>query len=989
VGDFVLNAKQIFDYPLKPVPDGTELVLLQEGPGAGAYVSTTVADLVANALLDGGMLHLQGGGGGGITFNGSSLTLAGGAFTFSSSINAPVVLIGGDAAATVTYVNQQNNAIQTTFGQAFENLVNNSVRSFNFRTGAVQLLDVDILRAGGVLALNGHLFGQPTAPTPWDARQCDDTIATTAFVQNAICFQLFQGGRPLVFSFNGRSGCVTLTTQDVNAAFATFTPGVYPSAPSPPLGDASTRIATTAFVDETLADAQQVLQDAIDSGNVATENWVETNFAPINSPQFTGIPTGPTANAGTSTGQLATTAFVEAAVTASTTGVASFNTRTGAVTLTAADITAAGGALLASPVFTGSPQAPTAAPGTSTAALATTAFVQAAVTAATSGVSSFNTRTGAVTLTVGDVTGTGVLTDTPLAGVPTAPTPAPANNTTQLATTAFVHAAIAALPPAGVSSFNSRTGAVTLQASDVSAVGGALVASPTFTGTPTAPTAAIGTNSAQLATCAFVMAEIGSLNFAPLASPAFTGTPTAPTAVPATNNTQLATTAFVMAAVSAVTAGVSSFNTRTGAVTLIASDVTATGVFTNTALAGTPTAPTATAGTSTTQLATTAFVTQAIAAAPIGVSSFNSRTGAITLLGADVSAAGGALLASPTFTGTPAAPTPTAASNDTSLATTAWVTSKLATAGGVTSFNNRAGVVTLTEADIFGTNGAIYRQAATAPTGTPNTLWLDTSFTPPRLYARDQVNNVWCAAGPSIIALPPQVFTATGAVGWTPPANMAWAEVEVLGGGGGGASFAAGSPGSSSSFFGGTTNIQAPGGAGGAGTASGPATGGYLNLVGAFGNGGQLSLTGTQSGPGGQGGSGPFGGGGYGAYNSAGGNGSPNTGSAGGGGCANPNATSVAGAGGQAGAYARGTILPPFATGYTISVGGGGPGQAANANFFAGGNGANGIVIVKPYALSTPATIPALAQGPSSMMGEHNPVEGAERSHARRKSQRH
>jgi hypothetical protein len=36
-------------------------------------------------------------------------------------------------------------------------------------------------------------------------------------------------------------------------------------------------------------------------------------------------------------------------------------------------------------------------------------------------------------------------------------------------------------------------------------------------------------------------------NYAPLASPSFTGTPTAPTAAAGTNNTQLATTAFVMA----------------------------------------------------------------------------------------------------------------------------------------------------------------------------------------------------------------------------------------------------------------------------------------------------------------------------------------------------------------------------------------------------------------------------------------------------------
>jgi hypothetical protein len=44
--------------------------------------------------------------------------------------------------------------------------------------------------------------------------------------------------------------------------------------------------------------------------------------------------------------------------------------------LTTADITNAGGALLAGPTFTGVPSAPTAAPGTNTTQIATTAFVQ-------------------------------------------------------------------------------------------------------------------------------------------------------------------------------------------------------------------------------------------------------------------------------------------------------------------------------------------------------------------------------------------------------------------------------------------------------------------------------------------------------------------------------------------------------------------------------------------------------------------------------------
>lgn len=66
------------------------------------------------------------------------------------------------------------------------------------------------------------------------------------------------------------------------------------------------------------------------------------------------------------------------------------------------------------------------------------------------------------------------------------------------------------------------------------------LASPSLTGTPTAPTATAGTSTTQIATTAFV-----DTGFAKLASPAFTGTPTAPTASTGTNTTQVATTAFV------------------------------------------------------------------------------------------------------------------------------------------------------------------------------------------------------------------------------------------------------------------------------------------------------------------------------------------------------------------------------------------------------------------------------------------------------------
>lgn len=315
----------------------------------------------------------------------------------------------------------------------------------------------------------------------------------------------------------------------------------------------------------------------------------------------------------------------------STSGVTSWNGRSGSVTLTSADITGAGGATLASPALTGTPTAPTASLGTSTTQIATTAFVAQQI-AGTTLVSTFNGRSGAVVLSASDITSAGgaPAASPALTGIPTAPTASVGNNSTQVATTAFVTNQIAA---GTVVSFNGRSGTVTLALSDVMTVGGA-----------------------------------------PIASPAFTGVPTGTTATPGTSTTQLATTAFVTNAVSAATSGVSSFNTRTGPVTLQAADVAGVGgaLLLSPNFTGTPTAPTATAGTSTTQLATTAFVANAVAATA-GVSSFNGRTGPVTLTIGDVTSAGGAPTASPTFTGTPAAPTATAGTSTTQIATTAFV----------------------------------------------------------------------------------------------------------------------------------------------------------------------------------------------------------------------------------------------------------------------------------------------------------------------------
>ena len=76
----------------------------------------------------------------------------------------------------------------------------------------------------------------------------------------------------------------------------------------------------------------------------------------------------------------------------------------------------------------------------------------------------------------------------------------------------------------------------------------AKLASPAFTGTPTAPTPTSSDDSTKIATTAYVKANLSS--YAPIASPAFSGTPTAPTPTSGDNSTNLATTAFVQDALS-------------------------------------------------------------------------------------------------------------------------------------------------------------------------------------------------------------------------------------------------------------------------------------------------------------------------------------------------------------------------------------------------------------------------------------------------------
>jgi hypothetical protein len=163
-------------------------------------------------------------------------------------------------------------------------------------------------------------------------------------------------------------------------------------------------------------------------------------------------------------------------------------------------------------------------------------------------------------------------------GIPAAPTPSNGDNSTRIATTAWVQAnAVGAAPAtaaplmdsaaavgtaikyaredhvhpsdtsrASVSYVNSQVASLAPVAYvDAQDATKAPTASPTFTGSPTAPTPTAGDHSTKLATTAFVATALTP--FAPLASPALTGSPSAPTAAFGDKSTLVATTAFVAA----------------------------------------------------------------------------------------------------------------------------------------------------------------------------------------------------------------------------------------------------------------------------------------------------------------------------------------------------------------------------------------------------------------------------------------------------------
>ena len=151
--------------------------------------------------------------------------------------------------------------------------------------------------------------------------------------------------------------------------------------------------------------------------------------------------------------------------------------------------------------------------GSATAVPSITVDAKGRVTAASA--TNIAIAQSAVTNLTTDLAAKAPLASPDLTGTPTAPTANSGTNTTQIATTAFVQSAVSSLiigAPTALDTLNELAAALGNDASFASTVTNSLalkapLASPSLTGTPLAPTAAVDTNTTQIATTAFVIGQ--------------------------------------------------------------------------------------------------------------------------------------------------------------------------------------------------------------------------------------------------------------------------------------------------------------------------------------------------------------------------------------------------------------------------------------------------------------------------------------------------
>mgnify|MGYP001376118718 CR=1 FL=1 len=397
---------------------------------------------------------------------------------------------------------------------------------------------------------------------------------------------------------------------------------------------------------DTLNELAAAINDDANFASTVTTNLATK--APLFSPTFSGIPAGPTANAGTNTTQFATTAFVTGAIS-SFTSLTDFSVTSNS---------ASGGGTLSYDNSTG-------------------VFSYTPPSLAFSNISSKPTTISGYGIT--DALTTGADADIGSNDFITTGKAYFANmfsNVSNLPSATTYHGMFAHVHATGAAYFAHAGNWIRL-ANQSEIFSGAFSA---LTGKPT------------------TLTGYGITDAAPLASPTFTGTPSGPTAASGTNTTQFATTAFVQSAISGFSAG---------------ANVSVSG--------NAPSSPSAgdlwfdddalvlyvyyADGTSNQWVQTNPSSVD-----PSGFDgAFSSLSGKPTTL-AGYGITDAATANSPTFTGTPVAPTASSGTNTTQLATTAFVQQEVSSAGGYNDANvdTHLNTNTANTGEILSYNGSDY-----------------------------------------------------------------------------------------------------------------------------------------------------------------------------------------------------------------------------------------------------------------------------------------
>jgi hypothetical protein len=250
--------------------------------------------------------------------------------TTNTNIRANVDTINTNILANVAVINANAGVQDTQITNLLANAAtqNSSIVTLTANAGAqsqrLDSIDANVTAANAAIALRATTYsptltGNPRAPTATVADN-STSVATTAYVmaQDSIRREYTDTN---ILANVGALEASTTTAIGLRANIADPTFTGTPAAPTAAAGTRTTQLATTAYV-MAQDDTQRIYIDTAIAGNVTTVTTATNNNlafkAPLASPALTGVPTAPTATAGTNTTQIATTAFVRAAITGNT-----------------------------------------------------------------------------------------------------------------------------------------------------------------------------------------------------------------------------------------------------------------------------------------------------------------------------------------------------------------------------------------------------------------------------------------------------------------------------------------------------------------------------------------------------------------------------------------------------------------------------------------------------------------------------------------------